>query len=93
MFIRVHLNFTFSYSHSIFDSNEAISAMGDDVVFKVGRMVKDPRSMTREEHAEWQKEAAIRTRDYLFSIGQPLVYKRDGRVVAEYKDGRVQVIR
>ena len=43
--------------------------MGDDLVFKVGRMVKDPRGMTREERIEWQKEAAIRTRDYLFSIG------------------------
>jgi hypothetical protein len=85
------INFTFP--PPIVSLAETISSMSDEVVFKVGRMTKDPRSMTREERIEWQKETAKRTRDYLFSIGQPLVYKRDGRVVAEHKDGRVQIIR
>ncbi len=43
--------------------------MSDEVVFKVGRMTRDPWSMIREERIEWQKETARRTRDYLFSIG------------------------
>lgn len=67
--------------------------MSDDVVFKIGRMTKDLRRMTMEERDQWQKEAAIRAKDYLFSIGQPLVYKRDGHVIAEYKDGRVEIVR
>ncbi len=39
------------------------------------------------------KKLAENARKYLFSIGQPLVYKRDGHIVVEHKDGRVLVIR
>jgi hypothetical protein len=67
--------------------------MSDEVVFKIGRMTKDPRRMTKEERDQWQIEAARRAKDYLFSIGQPLVYKRDGHVIAEYNDGRVEIVR
>ncbi|GAB3282894.1 hypothetical protein GCM10027347_59480 [Larkinella harenae] len=67
--------------------------MTTDVQFKTGRMTKEPRDMTPAERATWQQQMAENARDYLFSIGQPLVYKRaDGRVVAEHKDGRVLVI-
>jgi predicted AAA+ superfamily ATPase len=68
--------------------------MNQDIEFKTGKMTKDPRSMSDEERREWERRCAENARNYLFSIGQPLVYKqKDGRTVAEYKDGRIQVIR
>jgi hypothetical protein len=67
--------------------------MTDEIEYQKGTMVKDPRDMTNSERAEWQRQCAENARDYLFSIGQPLVYKQpDGHVVAEYKDGRKLVI-
>lgn len=65
----------------------------DSIDYKKGRMIKDPRDMTDAERAEWQRGCAENTRDYLFSIGQPLVYEQsDGLFVAEYKDGRKLVL-
>ena len=68
--------------------------MKDEITYQTGRMVKDPRQMTAAERAEWQKQCAENARAYLFAINQPLVYKRwDGHTVAEYKDGRITVLR
>ena len=67
--------------------------MKEEIQFKIGSRTNDPRSMTSEERSHWQQQLIANVRDYLFSIGQPLVYKRDGHVVAEHKDGRLQVIR
>jgi hypothetical protein len=68
--------------------------MTTDVQYQVGKMVKDPRSMNNKERSLWQKQCAENAREYLFSIGQPLVYKRqDGHIVAEHKDGQILVIR
>lgn len=56
-------------------------------------MTKDPRTMTTAERKEWAARCERETREYLFSIGQPLVYRRgDGQMVAEYKDGVIKVI-
>ena len=66
--------------------------MNDDLELKIGEMVKSPRSMTQQERDVWHKQIAEKAREYLFSIGQPLVYKKDGHVVAEYQDGRVLVV-
>lgn len=60
---------------------------------KKGLMKKKPFDMTAEELEVWQKESSERTRDYLFSIGQPLVYgNEEGQMVAEYADGRIEII-
>lgn len=67
--------------------------MNDDIKFKIGERVSDPRSMSKSDRVQWKKTVAENARDYLFSIGQPLVYKRNGHIVAEHKDGRVLVIR
>ena len=68
--------------------------MVQEISYKQGQMVKDPRSMTDAERAKWQRQCASNAREYLFSIGQPLVYKRqDGHTVAEHKDGTVDIIR
>ncbi|MCF2488293.1 hypothetical protein [Dyadobacter sp. CY347] len=54
-------------------------------------MVKRPAKMDATELREWKKKSYERAREYLFSIGQPLVYyKKDGTPVAEYPDGRIE---
>lgn len=55
-----------------------------------GSMVKSPFDMTPEELKVWQQELKVKAREYLFSIGQPLVYRKDGRMIAEYADGRIE---
>jgi hypothetical protein len=56
-------------------------------------MTKDPRTMTPAEKKEWTARCEREAREYLFSIGQPLVYRRaDGQMVAEYKDGVIKVL-
>ncbi|RCR71145.1 hypothetical protein [Larkinella punicea] len=68
--------------------------MTNDVQYQTGKMVKDPRKMNPKERIQWQKQCAQNARDYLFSINQPLVYKRpDGHTVAEYKNGQILVVR
>jgi DNA modification methylase len=65
-----------------------------EVQYQIGRMVKEPKKMSLEECIAWQKQCAENAKEYLFSIGQPLVYKRqDGHTVAEYKNGNILVIR
>ncbi|MBO9637635.1 MAG: hypothetical protein J7576_05660 [Siphonobacter aquaeclarae] len=64
-----------------------------DIEFKVGKRQHDPRHMTSEERVRWQKEMAEDAREYLFSIGQPLVYRKQGHIVAEHRDGRIQIIK
>lgn len=66
----------------------------EEIKYQVGTMTKDPVDMDESELAEWEKECAEDARKYLFSIGQPLVYRReDGHTVAEYEDGRIEIIR
>jgi hypothetical protein len=68
--------------------------MAEDVKFQVGKMIKEPRTMTSEEKEKWYQRISASAREYLFSIGQPLVYKsEDGHVVAEYQDGRISIVR
>lgn len=38
-----------------------------------------------------EKEKMIK--NYLFDRGQPLIYKENGHRIAEYKDGRKEIIR
>lgn len=67
--------------------------MKDDFQFRIGKMTKKPGDMKPEERLNWQKQIAQNARNYLFSIGQPVVYKRhDGHIVAEHKDGRVLIL-
>lgn len=67
--------------------------MVSDIVYKTGTMSKDPRDMTDAERAIWQRQCAENARTWLFSIGQPLVYRTPaGQMVAEYADGRVETV-
>jgi hypothetical protein len=58
-----------------------------------GRLMKSISEMTQIEREKHYQEATIRTRSYLFSIGQPLIHQKDGHLVAEYSDGKIIVIR
>ncbi|ATP56241.1 hypothetical protein CPT03_07045 [Pedobacter ginsengisoli] len=58
-----------------------------------GEMSKLPFDMTLAERIRWQLELQEDAKEYLFSIGQPLVYKKNGQMIAEHADGRIIVIR
>ena len=45
--------------------------------------------MTPEELKIWKEECEVEAPNYLFCIGQPLVYEKDGRLIAEHADGRI----
>jgi hypothetical protein len=65
----------------------------NDVASKTGIMVKSPGKMNASELREWKRKSYERAKEYLFSIGQPLVYfGKDGTPVAEYPDGRVEAV-
>jgi hypothetical protein len=65
----------------------------EEELVRKGKMTKSPFDMTFEEEKEWRIQKQAETREYLFSIGQPLVYEKDGVMIAEYADGQVKVIR
>ena len=58
-----------------------------------GRLEKSIAQMTQSEREEHYKVSANRTREFLFSIGQPLVHQKNGYLVAEYADGKITIIR
>lgn len=61
-------------------------------LIKKGKMKKEPWKMSPEEKKVWKKNMRKEIRSRLFSIGQPLVYCKDGRMIAEYADGRIENI-
>ena len=66
----------------------------EDIITKVGIMTKHPDDMDALELKEWEKKSYERAKEYLFSIGQPLVYyQKDGTPVAEYQDGRIEALK
>lgn len=64
----------------------------DESLVKKGKMRKFPLDMDASELRIWKENMAKDTRAYLFSIGQPLVYEKDGQMVAEYADGRIEML-
>jgi hypothetical protein len=66
--------------------------ISDEQFTKKGRMKKCPLLMQPAELKIWEEQETAYVRNYLFSIDQPLVYKKDGIMVAEYADGRIQKI-
>jgi hypothetical protein len=57
-----------------------------------GKLEKSLAQMTSQEREVHYKKMAIRTREYLFSIGQPFVYKNNGHILAEYADGKITIV-
>jgi hypothetical protein len=69
-------------------NNEIV--ISDEQFIKKGRMKKSPLSMNPAELEAWEKQETAYVRNYLFSIGQPLVYEKNGVMVAEYADGHIK---
>lgn len=70
------------------DNNE----ITDEGLIKKGKMKKHPILMTEVELKTWKENMKVDIRQHLFSIGQPLVYEKDGVMIAEYSDGRIKNI-
>jgi hypothetical protein len=49
--------------------------------------------MTAAEREEFYRAMQTKVRNYLFSIGQPVVHSKEGQIVAEYADGTITIIR
>ena len=62
----------------------------EEIKYRVGTMTKDPATMTEQEYAVWDAQRLKDTREYLFSIGQPLVYFDEDKLVIEYADGSIE---
>jgi len=62
----------------------------EEYLFKRGRMKKNPFTMTQEEKTKWNEQVEDQIRNYLFSLGQPLVYCKEGKMVAEYPNGTIK---
>jgi len=62
----------------------------DEPFIKRGRMTKSPLEMKPEELKIWEQKEQAFVRNHLFSIGQPLVYKKNGVMVVEFADGRTE---
>ncbi|MDB5152125.1 MAG: hypothetical protein JWR54_876 [Mucilaginibacter sp.] len=65
----------------------------EEQLIKKGKMIKAPWTMTLTERNDWELRMQTEAKEYLFSIGQPLVYEKEGHMIAEYADGRIKVIR
>jgi hypothetical protein len=70
-----------------------MTGIPEEQLIKKGKMVKAPWTMTASERNEWELRMQADAKEYLFSIGQPLVYEKEGHMIAEYADGRIKVIR
>jgi hypothetical protein len=79
--------FIFVYIHFI------MVEIPEEELVRKGKMTKSPFDMTFEEEKEWRNRRQAEAQAYLFSIGQPLVYEKNGHMIAEYADGRTKRIR
>jgi hypothetical protein len=48
--------------------------------------------MDTSEKKFWEEDINKGIREFLFSIGQPLVYRKNGKLIAEYPDGRIKTV-
>jgi hypothetical protein len=64
----------------------------EKIKYRTGTMTKSPFDMDDAENKIWQEKGKIEAREYLFPIGQPLVYFIDNQVVIENNDGTIEYI-
>ncbi|WP_223585294.1 hypothetical protein [Sphingobacterium sp. GVS05A] len=64
----------------------------DEELITIGRMQKDPFIMAMEEKIAWKKDLGHNIRRHLFSKQLPLIYHKNGQMIAEYQDGTIQFI-
>ena len=58
-----------------------------------GAMIKRIIDMSPSERVAYYQAAALKAKERLFAIGQPWVHEKNGQVVAEHADGRIEIIR
>lgn len=64
-----------------------------DFALTTGTLKKPIYEMTPDEREEFYRLAILKVRQRLFKVGQPFVYEQEGRVLAEYADGTIKVVR
>ncbi|MDB5090955.1 MAG: hypothetical protein JWR09_4949 [Mucilaginibacter sp.] len=64
-----------------------------ELMLKKGKMIQKPWLMSSAERTKWLSDMKQEAKAYLFSIGQPLVYKKDGHYIAEYADGSTKMLK
>jgi len=67
--------------------------LSDTIKYRTGAMTKRPAEMTAKELKIWQEQGEKEIREYLFSFNQPLIYSKNGVMIAENKDGSIEVLR
>lgn len=67
--------------------------IADQIKYRKGSMGKSVFEMSESEFHIWQENNKKNARKYLFSIGQPLVYFKNNKPVAEFEDGRIDIIK
>lgn len=61
--------------------------------FYKGIMEKPIVEMSEAEREDYYKLSAIKLKKRLFSINQPLVYEKNGEIIAEYANGKVELLK
>ncbi|MBO0938420.1 hypothetical protein J2I47_17850 [Fibrella sp. HMF5335] len=61
----------------------------DQISIRRGAMEKDILDMTPEEREAYYAQCALKTREQLFMVNMPVVYRQDGHTVVEKTDGSV----
>lgn len=69
-----------------------MKSIAQEELVKIGKMKKDPFTMSADEKIQWRQELQKSIRSHLFSCEQPLVYSKDGKMVEEHRDGTIQNI-
>lgn len=64
-----------------------------ELPIKRGKLPANFDSMSIEEMKAWERAMQKEAEEYLFSIGQPLVYEKDGQMIAQHADGSISPIR
>ena len=66
--------------------------LSDTIKYRTGTMTKRPTEMSAQELKIWQEQGEKEIREYLFFINQPLIYSKNGVMIAENKDGSIETI-
>jgi hypothetical protein len=64
-----------------------------ELPIKRGKLPANFDDMSVEEVKAWERAMQKEAEQYLFSIGQPLVYEKEGQMIAEHSDGSIYPIR
>jgi hypothetical protein len=64
-----------------------------ELMVRKGKMAQKPWLMSPAERTKGLSSIQQEAKAYLFSIDQPLVYKKDGLYIAEYADRHTKILK